>query len=51
MNGIHQRDEGEIFLKEREVDIIEVTTAEDDAVPGGGVGAYRVRGDEGFAGI
>ena len=51
MNGIHQRDEGEIFLKEREVDIIEVTTAEDDAVPSGGVGAYRVRGDEGFAGI
>ena len=51
MNGIHQRDEGEVFLKEREVDIIEVTAAEDDTMPGGGVGAFRVRGHEGFAGI
>ena len=51
MNGIQQRDEGKVFLKEREVDIIEVTAAEDDAVSGGGVGAFRVRGDEGFAGI
>ena len=51
MNGIHQRDEGKVFSKEREVDIIEVTAAEDDTMPGGGVGAFRVRGDEGFAGI
>ncbi len=51
MNGIHQRDEGEVFLEKREVDIIEVTATENDAAPGGGVGAFRVRGDEGFAGI
>ena len=51
MNGIHQRDEGKVFLEEREVDIIEVTAAEDDAVAWQGVGAFRVRGDEGFAGI
>ena len=51
MNGIHQRDEGKVFLEEREVDIIEVTAAEDDAVAWQGVGAYCVRGDEGFAGI
>jgi len=51
MNGINQRDEGEVFFEKREVDIIEVTAAEDDAVPGGGVGSFRVRGHEGFAGI
>ena len=51
MNGINQRDEGEVFFEKREVDIIEVTAAEDDTMPGGGVGAFRVRGDEGFAGI
>ncbi len=51
MNGINQRDEGEVFFEKREVDIIEVTAAEDYTMPGGGVGAFRVRGDEGFAGI
>ncbi len=51
MNGIHQRDDGEVFSEEREVDIIEVTATKNDAAPGGGVGAFRVRGDEGFAGI
>ena len=51
MNGIHQRDEGKVFSKEREVDISEVTATKNDAAPGGGVGAFRVRGDEGFAGI
>jgi len=34
MNGIHQRDDGEVFSEKREVDIIEVTAAEDDAVAG-----------------
>ena len=51
MNGIQQRDEGKVFLKEREVDIIEVTATKNDAAPGRGLGAFRVRGDEGFAGI
>ena len=51
MNGIHQCDDGEVFLKEREVDIIEVTATKNDAARGGGLGAFRVRGDEGFAGI
>ena len=51
MNGIQQRDEGKVFSEKREVDIIEVTAAEDDAVAWQGVGAFRVRGDEGFAGI
>ena len=51
MNGIHQRDEGEVFLKEREVDIIEVTATKNDAAPGRGLGAFRVRGDEDFTGI
>ena len=53
MNGIHQRDAGKVFLEKREVDIIEVTAAKDDAVPGGGVGgrALCVQSNEGFAGI
>jgi len=53
MNGIHQRDAGKVFLEKREVDIIEVTAAKDDAVPGGGVGgrALCVQSNEDFAGI
>jgi hypothetical protein len=53
MNCIHQRDDGKVFLQKREVDIIEVTAAEDDAVPGGGVGgrAFCVQSNEDFAGI
>ena len=53
MNGIHQRDVGKVFLEKREVDIIEMTAAEDDAVPVGGVGgrALCVQSNEGFAGI